>query len=282
MYNVVFVADNGLKYAFGENGNTVFDMDLGSGVSVDLGTTQGFSQIGETVLNQSVSGRPIKVNGVVFGNVKERKETMRKVFAPFMAGNLIFEKKYYTRVYVKTAPSFSSVKNDGRFSMQLFAPYPFFQSVEETNVVFGEIAGLFRFPVNYANSHRFGTTTTIKRKTIYNDGDVSTPFKLEVFAIGGNSDVTISNLNTFKFLKINGDLNAGDSISVYRDKNNVLRAELTTNGQTFDAIERIDENSSLFELDVGDNLIGINSNEGGENLDVAISFNHAVVALYED
>ena len=282
MYNVIFESDNGLKYAFGELGNTVFDMDFGNGVSVNLGTSQGFAQIGESVENQSVSGRPINVKGVVFGNVQERKKTMRRVFAPFVSGRLIFEGKYYTRVYVKSAPSFSPVKNDGRFSMQLFAPYPFFYSVDEESVFIGEIKALLRFPVNYSTPHRFGTRTSVKYKTIYNDGDVNVPFKLQIIANANSTNVTISNLETFEFLKFNGVLNAGDSITVYRDESNVLRVELTSDGISSDAIDMVDEESMLFELKVGDNVIGVDSDEGGDNLTVTIFFNPAVVALYED
>lgn len=282
MYNVIFESDNGLKYAFGELGNTVFDMDFGNGVSVNLGTSQGFAQIGESVENQSVSGRPINVKGVVFGNVQERKKTMRRVFAPFVSGRLIFEGKYYTRVYVKSAPSFSPVKNDGRFSMQLFAPYPFFYSVDEEYVFIGEIKALFRFPVNYSTPHRFGTRTSVKYKTIYNDGDVNVPFKLQIIANADSTNVTISNLETFEFLKFNGVLSAGNSITVYRDESNVLRVELTSDGISSDAIDMVDEESMLFELNVGDNVIGVDSDEGGDNLTVTIFFNPAVVALYED
>ena len=49
MYSAIFEADNGQKYIFGRDGETVFDMDLGNGVTVNVGTSQGFSQVGETV-----------------------------------------------------------------------------------------------------------------------------------------------------------------------------------------------------------------------------------------
>ena len=95
MYKVVFESDNGQKYVFGVDGETVFDMDLGNGVSVDVGTSQGFSQVGETVESMTVGGRTITVRGTVFGNVQSRKKIMRKVFAPFVWGKLIFEGKHY-------------------------------------------------------------------------------------------------------------------------------------------------------------------------------------------
>ena len=36
MYSAIFEADNGQKYVFGKDGETVFDMDLGNGISVNV------------------------------------------------------------------------------------------------------------------------------------------------------------------------------------------------------------------------------------------------------
>lgn len=281
MYNVVFENDNGSKYYFGIVGTTVFDMDLGSGVSVYIGTSQGFSQVGETMQSRTVSGRPITVKGTVYGNVQERKRSMRNVISPFSCGRLVFENKYYIRVCVKSAPSFSSVKNDGRFTMQFFAPYPFFKSIEEKNIEIGSINPLFSFPVNYSIPHKFGERGSARYKNIYNDSDVSIPFSLRLSSLGISTNPVIANLQTFKTLKLNGTLNAGDFIDIYRNDDNVLRAIMTSGGVQSDVIYWIDESSDLFELDVGDNLISANDDEGGLSLVAKIKFSPAVVALYE-
>lgn len=281
MYNVVFENDNGSKYYFGINGTTVFDMDLGSGVSVNIGTSQGFSQIGETMQSRTVSGRPITVKGAVYGNVQERKKSMRNVISPFSCGRLVFENKYYIRVCVKSAPSFSSVKNDGRFAMQFFAPYPFFKSVGETNIEIGSIRSLFSFPVNYSIPHKFGEKSSARYKNIYNDSDVSTPFSLHLSSSGTSTNPVIANLQTFKTLKLNGTLNAGDFVDIYRNEDNVLRAIMTSDGVGTDVIHWIDESSDLFELEIGDNLISATDDEGGAGLIAKISYNPVVVAVYE-
>ena len=281
MYNVVFENDNGSKYVFGTNGNTAFDMDLGSGVSVDIGTSQGFSQIGETIQNRTVSGRTINVKGAVYGNVHERKKAMRRVLSPFSCGRLVLEGKYYIRVCVKSAPAFSSVKNDGRFTMQLYAPYPFFKSLKEKNVEIGAIKGLFSFPVNYSAPHKFGEKGTERYKNVHNDSDVSVPFSLYLSCYGTSTNPVISNLKTFQFLKINGTLNVGDYLKIYRNEDNVLIAELTSEGSKTDVISWIDESSDLFELAVGDNLISATDDEDGVSLSAKITYNPVVVAFYE-
>lgn len=281
MYNVVFENDNGSKYYFGINGTTVFDMDLGNGVSVDIGASQGFSQVGETMQSRTVSGRTITVKGAVYGNVQERKKTMRNVISPFSCGRLVFESEYYIRVCVKSAPTFSPIKDDGRFTMQFFAPYPFFKSVGEKNVEIGSIKPSFSFPVNYSTPHKFGEKGAARYKNIYNDSDVSIPFSLRLYSSGTSTNPIIANLKTLKTLKLNGTLNAGDFVDIYRNDDNVLQAIMTSDGVQSDVIYWIDEFSDLFELDVGDNLISATDEEGGISLTAKINFNSVVVAVYE-
>lgn len=260
---------------------TVFDMDLGNGVSVDIGTSQGFSQIGETMQSRIVSGRLINVNGTVYGDILERKKSMRRILSPFACGRLVFENQYYIRVCVKSTPTFSSVKKDGRFTMQLFAPYPFFRDVNSKSEEIGAIKPMFMFPVNYATPHKFGEKAATRYKNIYNDSDVNVPFSLYISVGGKSSNIVIANLKTFQTLKINGSYNSGEIIQIYRNDENVLHAELTSSGITTDIISMIDESSNLFELDVGDNLISATDDEGGSALTVKIMYNPTVVSVYE-
>lgn len=281
MYNVVFESDTGEKFFFGTDGGNVFDMDLGAGVSVDIGTSQGFLQVGESVHGRSTAGRTIKVKGAIYENIQKQKKRMRKVISPFSSGRIVFENEYYTRVFVKDAPTFSTVKNDGRFSMLLFAPFPFFYSVESKNYEIGKISPMFSFPVNYETPHKFGEKSSERYKNVVNDGDVAVPFSLFLHSSGKSSNIVVSNLRTAKNLKINGTINSGDFIRIYRDAGNVLRAELTSSDETSDVLSWIDESSELFELNSGENLISANDEEGGASLTAKIVFNPAVVALYE-
>lgn len=281
MFEAVFEADNGKRYVFGKNGNTYFGMDIGNGVEVQIQTSQGFLQIGETVETQAVAGRPIKVTGQVYGNITERKNALRQAFAPFTSGKLIFQGTHYIRVFVKEAPTFSPVKNNGLFMMLLYAPFPFFRSMDERRAYIGLVTPEFRFPVNYSRPHRFGSKSAARYTNIANNGDVPTPFGVYLHASGECGNITITNLKTLAFLKINGILNSGDSMEIYRDDDGVLRAELTSDGVVIDAISMIDEGSTLFELNVGDNLISASDDAGGAGLTASFMFREAVAALYE-
>lgn len=281
MFEAVFENDNGKKYTFGPSGCTWFGMNIGQGVEVNLGKSQGFAQIGETVETQSISGRTIDVTGQVYGNITERKNTLRNVCAPLASGRLVFGKDSFIRVYVKAAPTFSIVKNNGLFKMQFYAPYPFFSSITESYYLIGGIKKNFRFPVNYGQPHRFGTKASERYVNVLNTGDVRVPYKLVLRSDGTSTNPVVTNMSDFAFLKLNGTIKAGEYISVYRDNSNVLRAELISGNTVTDVISWIDEDSSLFELEAGDNLLTATDDQGGKALTVSFAFHAAKAVLYE-
>lgn len=281
MFEAVFENDNGKVFTFGPNGGNYFGMNIGESVELALGASQGFSQIGETVETISVGGKSIDVTGKLFGNIVERKNALRNVCAPFATGRLVFNKTHYIRVYVKAPPSFSAVKNNGLFKMQFYAPFPYFSTAEESHNLIGGIIPAFRLPVNYSKPHRFGTRSVNRYTNIVNSGDIRVPFKLILRSEGVCTNPTVTNMTSFAFLKINGTLNAGEYITVYRDNSNVLRVELTQGNVVTDVIDWLDDESSLFELESGDNLISASDEQGGVSLVVSFSFNPAQAVLYE-
>ncbi len=281
MYEVIFENDNGKKFTFGKNGCCMFAMNIGEGMEVTLGKSQGFAQIGETVETQSVGGRTIDVTGKLWGNMVERKNALRNVCAPLASGRMVFQGTHYIRVYVKAAPSFSAVKNNGLFKMQFFAQYPFFFQFEESYFRLGGVVSGFRFPVNYGTPHHFGVRSNERYVNVLNSGDVRIPFRLVIRSDGSCTNPIITNLTTFAFLKINGKINTGEYITVFRDSLNVLRAELTSGNTVTDVITWIDDESALFELEAGDNLISATDDEGGTAMVASFTFNPAVGVLYE-
>lgn len=281
MSNVIFEADNGKKFVFGRGGSNYYGMSIGNGMDVALGLSQGFSQVGQTVQTQSVGGRSIDVTGEMYGDIEERKNALRNACAPMTAGRLNFWDAFFIRVVVKAAPSFSAKKGAGIFKMQFFAPFPYFSTVAEKAYSLGSVTKEFRFPINYSKPHRFGTRSTAKATDVHNDGDVTVPFRLDIQVSATCSNVTVTNLKSLDFLKINGELSPGDRVTVYRDADNSVRAELTRDGVTSDIIARLDDGSTLFDLKAGENLLAATDDNGGGNLSVQFTFHPARAVLYE-
>lgn len=281
MYEVVFENDNGKKFVFGANGNNWFGIDIGNGLSVDLGLSQGFSDIGETVETKSISGRMINVTGKFFGNIPDGKDRLRSVCTPMASGRLVFNGQYFANVHIKDAPSFSAVRNNGLFKMRFYAPFPFFSFLSQSHYSIGGLQGGFRFPVNYAQPHNFGKREAEKYVNVLNTGDIRVSYKLDIQANGICKDPILTNIQTFEYIKLNGTIEAGERVTIYRDENNVLRAELFKGSTVKDIITWIDDDSTLFELTPGDNLISASAEVGREATRVSLSFYPALGVLYE-
>ena len=166
--------------------------------------------------------------------------------------------------------------------MLLFAPYPFFKEIETKSLLIGETKPNFSFPVNYDVPHLFGIKDATAPINIYNSGDVKADFSLRIRCTGLCKNVVLRNLNTFEELKLNGEMVLGDVINFYKEDNGVLRCELIRDGQSVDILNWVDDESNLFELQRGDNVISATDDNGGANLFVTLMFNPSVVAVYED
>lgn len=283
MYSISYVSNNGKSYIFGVENKIAFDIDVGNGSDVSFGTTQAFSQIGETVKTQSVGGKTFSIKGVLFGDIPKQKEALRSVFIPFSYGTLTFNGKYNIRVYVKSTPTFSPIANNGKFTMALYAPYPFFFKNGGEFVRLGELEKLFRFPINYgAGTHCFGKTRVGTYINIKNNGNVAVPFSASITNSAISTNVVIQNVVNQEFLKINGVVENGEVIEIYRDDLGVLHATLTKEGVKSDVLSRIDETSTLFDLAVGDNLILATDDEKSQSLQVTINYSEAYTTVYED
>ncbi len=281
MYSAKYVSDNGLEFQFGAAGNNAFDIDGLSGLAVNLGTSQGFGQIGESVETRSVKGKTLTIRGVLYGNIPAGKQRLKRALSAFSKGKLYFEDKYVLSVYVKNAPEFSPIKNNGAFTLQLYAPFPFFREAQEQVFLIGGIVPKFSFPINYAVPHKFGEKSPARYVNIINEGDIQAPFKAVLTTATESSNIVLTNLQTRQWLKYHGTLYIGDKLELYRDDDGIFRAELTSGGNTEDVIYRVDEGSTLFDLNVGDNLIMADDDEGGAELTAQMIFQQIAGGVYE-
>ena len=263
MLSAIFENERGETFGFGTKHQNAFSADVGGGASSKLGKSQSFSSVGEVVDSQTVNGRTIKMKGVLFGNdISTRKKQMQKIITPLSRGRLVINDEFYASVYVIDAPSFSTEHNDGRYTMRLYSSRPFFLSVEEQEFSLASVEALFSFPVTFSDEtpHVFGVTTGAGNVNARNDGATAVPYRFVGIVQDPVNKVRVSNLTTGEFLEIVGEMTPGDRIEVFRGDDGILRATKTNEERTEDILSWISEESTFFELGVGDNIISA----GGE------------------
>ena len=281
MYNAKFISNDGGIFVFGADGSNVFDIDGLSGMTMTLTKSQTYSRVGENVSSKATGGRTLTINGRIYNNISAVKSAMLRVFGAFTTGKLIFNDKYYISAIVKDTPTVSPKRNDGAFMLRLFAPDPYFRDLKTQYVEFSSTTANFTFPFTLSEkTFVLGSVSPTMTANAYNDGDAPTAYTLAITALQTITNPRLSCGN--KYIAFAMTLEENDELVVWRDDDGSFRADLHQSGgdKVLDAVQYLDDGSTLFELGVGDNNLVV-SNREGVAMGVVVSFNSPFSGVYE-
>lgn len=249
------------------------------GIPVTIVTSQGFDQIGESIDNMSVESRPIGIIGRVDNFTGEDLRAVNNLFLPMSVVRMYFSDKYWIDCAVKESPVFSYNLRSASFSVQLSAPYPFWKSVNQNYYKLGGTSGGFNFPVSYNVPHNFGLFSETLFLNCVNRGNTKVDYTAEITCTSGEAvGVTLTNAQNQRFITVNTEITASDTVRIFRE-NNILRVTKTSSGITSDIFSSLDEDSDLFFMDVGDNVIRATKGSGDGVLSVAVMFYDTVTGV---
>ena len=281
VYNAKFISNDGGIFVFGADGSNVFDIDGLSGMTMTLTKSQTYSRVGENVSSKATGGRTLTINGRIYNNISAVKSAMLRVFGAFTTGKLIFNDKYYISAIVKDTPTVSPKRNDGAFMLRLFAPDPYFRDLKTQYVEFSSTTANFTFPFTLSEkTFVLGSVSPTMTANAYNDGDAPTAYTLAITALQTITNPRLSCGN--KYIAFAMTLAENDELVVWRDDDGSFRADLHQSGgdKVLDAVQYLDDGSTLFELGVGDNNLVV-SNREGVAMGVVVSFNSPFSGVYE-
>lgn len=281
VYNAKFISNDGGIFVFGTDGSNVFDIDGLSGMTMTLTNSQTYSRVGENVSSKATGGRTLTINGRIYNNISSVKSSMLRTFGAFTTGKLIFNDKYYISAIVKDTPTVSPKRNDGAFMLRLFAPDPYFRDMKTQYVEFSSTTANFTFPFTLSEkTFVLGSVSPTMTANAYNDGDAPTAYTLAITALQTITNPRLSCGN--KYIAFAMTLAENDELIVWRDDDGSFRADLHQSGgdKVLDAVQYLDDGSTLFELGVGDNNLVV-SNREGVAMGVVVSFNSPFSGVYE-
>ena len=272
MYPLKYVSDSGVTIQLGRGTPyRVTKVEGLNGVETKIETSQGFEQVGETIDTLTTGGNTIKVNGKINPFTSDLGNAMTDAILPMSTGRLYIDDKYWIDVAVKNAPAIAQALRSATYSFRLYAPYPYWKSVQKNTYQLGGSIGGFRFPVNYSTPHHFGQRSSALFLNCINNGNVKTDFILTLYAKATLSNITITNAQTQEYIGINTEMQGGDYVYMYRE-NNQLRCVRERNNVETDIFSTVDEDTDLFFMNVGDNVLRAEAETGGNNLVVQVDF----------
>ena len=274
MYELTYRREDGVAIQLDLTHNIIVSTigDL-TGHAVSLSTSQGFGQIGTTVTDMSIGAKTLTVNGKILDGDTLAKKALISTFTPGTRGKLYWYDGRWMDVVVAKSPSISQERHSV-FMMQLYAPFPFWRDAVASNPSSGKTTPMFSFPVNYATAHKFGVTAPSGYVECPNRGDVAVDFSLKLSGTANIVNPVISNHVTGKALSFTGTIPVGTTLNVYR-KNGELRVTTTANGVETLAFDLLDDDSTLYELVVGENTLYLTADSGASTASLEIIYYNA-------
>lgn len=246
-----------------------FPSGLGE-VSAEFQTQKSPYQSGSTLTAVTLSERPLSLEMLIRGNGKEdisrKRQYLSRVFDPRLGpGVLVFQidesNIYRINCIADTLPVYpggkgvrSSIVQVAQVGLTAHDP-DWYDDVERRTdlVAFSEAFTMpFGFPIEFGEQ---GAS-----QTIYNDGDVETPFRAEM--VGPNETPRIENLTTGEKIQLNRSLSATETWYVSTEKGKKAAYVIDGSGVKTSVMGQLDISSVFFDLQVGENEISYNAQSG--------------------
>lgn len=233
-------------------------------------------QDGVTVVGSALAERALAIEGAIVGSDKDiHRRKLLQAFNPKLSGTLRYESEQISREIAcvpELAPSFPGEhrKSYQVFLINLICPNPFWRDISANKAEIAIWRGAFEFPLELVSEGiEVGFREPSLIVNVYNYGDVPCGMKIQLKALATVENPSLFNVNTREYFKINRIMEAGETITVTTHFQN-KKVELNKNGVTSNAFNWIDLGSAFLQLDVGDNLLGYDADEGLANLEVSI------------
>lgn len=280
MFNVRFTNSKGISLKMGHVSTPfqILSLEGIDGISVDISTSQGAQQVGCSVDHQTLGARRIGLIGKIVNFSPAQLAQIAQIFLPMSTLRLTFEEAYWIDCVISESPVFSYDLKTVTFSVSLLAPSPYWKAVKINSYQLGGLTGGFTFPVNFSqrNPHSFGKRAALLYLNCKNRGNAVTDYMARIRCSSGEAaGVILVNAQTQQFLEISTGLVAGDVLEIYQE-NGILRATKTSAGMVTDVFADLNEDSDLFYMNVGDNVLRADVIEGEALLEVTIRFYDAV------
>lgn len=271
-----YVNENGESITFTYNSGFLINKPAGiDTLQVSLSRSTGIDQVGATIQSANVQPRPVTVSGILVGDFqKDNKEKLVSIIRPDLTAKL-YADDYYLNVRPTSTPAIDPSDKFAKFQFSVLAEYPYWQKDDSAKVVLAGLQYMFKFPWNISRQYQFAKLMETQFINVPNRGQLPVPMTVTFYARGDCKNPKITNVNTGKFMAINKSLVAGERVvvEITHDRTYV------TSSVDGDIRGALSLKSTLNRLDVGDNVLKPEAEDGGNQLEVSINFATEIVGI---
>lgn len=282
MQKLIFTNSRGQVVEIGNSAPFILKiLDGTAGIDTTLQTSKSPGQDGSTLHDVLLEERAITIEGTIFAKTQEElyllRQQLASVFNPKLKEGTLF---YQNNAGIKAikgvaeqSPVFKEKFDNSRkqvFTITLLCPNPYWKDLTEERSDVAIWVGDFSFPLELSSSGtEIGHRETSTLVNIRNNGDVECGIRIEFTALASVVNPSLYNVNTQEYLRIKRTLQAGDKLVISTEFANksveLIRGNVITN-----VFHYVDLSSTFLQLDIGDNLLKYDADNGIDNLEVSI------------
>lgn len=284
---VTYTNDYGDSIEFSRNSDIrITAIDGLSANNIDLSEATVTNQVGSSITGAAIQSKTMTIDGRYFYTPAIRKRLLA-VILPGIGARLRYQNTVENvDVYWEGQPTATPDISTGpvwqSFQFSLKLPYPYPRTTEEENKRFSYLQSGFRFPQAYSSKKkwRISTRITFQGLTIRNKGDIGAGFTAYLLArADGVESPKLLNEDTGEFIGFTGlTLKKGDVLRICTVPNK-RQTVIIRNGQSLNAFEYCDFESSFFLLRKGNNRIKYEASSGVGNLDATLTFEEVLAGV---
>lgn len=240
-------------------------------------------QDGETYIDTLLQPRHPAIEGSIIETdeskiAQYRREILRVCNPKFGVGKITVNSNGVTKEIngvLEGTPFFADRNNEEfyqSFIINWKCPNPYWRSPNDTSKPLQAYVGNFTLPFTLP----FELGTSGSRTTLYNEGDVPAPIRIDIQ--GPVTNPQIINKTTGAWLRVNRSI-AADEILHIDTTEGRKRVEIYRGNNVYQAFGYLDHDSAWITLEIGENIIEHIADAGDRNSLVAVTWNSQFVGI---
>ena len=259
-----------------------------------IGLTSNISMMsgafdGVNVTGINIKEKTLNITGAIVSSTKGEMQKERANLIGFLNPNkgafkLIYKINGHTKkltVNIQRVDFKESVLRMQKFQIQVLAPFPFWENVNEKRKEIALWTKDAYFPLVATEEKPivFGHRVSNLICNIFNDGDVETGMRIQLKALATVVNPSVLNIYTKEFIKIIQTLQAGDVLEITTYINNKRIEVHKSDGTVKNVLNWMTLDSEFLQLKVGDNTFRYDAESGIDNIEMTIYYNPATIGV---
>ena len=274
MYSLKVENDKGNTLELTNNPKyTVFKIEGLNPPQATINSSVNTTTDGSSINSVRLENRNIVIYATIEGDVEANRINLYKHFPVKKQVKLYFNngtRKVYIEGVVELIEC-DLFSNKQVAQVSIICPKPYFKDVNDLITMFSDVSKLFSFPFSISNAGmELSAISLNQRRSIINTGDAETGVIIKLFATGTVENPVIYDVLKRTHLRINFTMLPSDTIVINTNVGE-KSIELIRDGVSQNALGYMEQDSTWFVIEAGDNVFTYDADSGNSNLQITFS-----------